>query len=107
MPADKQLTSAEIDALCDSFEQLCKSALGKEGAFPRIEDYLDNLAGDDRETVLRELLIIDHHYRSRTAEVPSSTEYHHRFAEHSQIVNEVLSSGIGHGRDTKVHTAVE
>ena len=102
MPADNQLTSAEIDALCDSFEQLCKSVQGEVEEFPRIEDYLENLSQEDREEVLRELLIIEHHYRTRSGMPLGDDQYHQRFAEHSHVVDEVLNAGIGHRNDTQL-----
>ena len=104
MSADKQLTSAEIDALCDSFEQDCKSAGGAHDEFPSLEDYLNGLEGDDRQEVLRELLIIEHHYRIRDGIELDEDTYHRRFPGFEYIVDEVLSAGLGHSSDTELHS---
>ena len=52
-----------IDALCDRFEAAWKTAAAGEG--PRIEDYLDAVPEGERAALLRELVLLDVHYRAR------------------------------------------
>lgn len=92
----RQLTSAEIDELCDQFEAQCKS-----GYAPAVEKFIGDLEESDRGLLLRELLFIDHQYRCRQGDPPSGEEYRRRFPEHADLIDEVLSAGLGHGADTR------
>ena len=75
-PADNQLTSAQIDELCDRFESACRA-----GQSPQVEDFVATLGETDRQVLARELLHIEHAYRCRTGDPPSETEYHRRFPD--------------------------
>jgi hypothetical protein len=66
-----------IDAVCDRFEAAWKAAAA--GAGPRIEDYLDPFPEGDRAALLRELVLLDVHYRARQGERPPPEEYRARF----------------------------
>src|SRR5262249_29159642 len=66
MPGDDFLApeqARQLDQLCDQFE-----TAWKHGHRPAIEPFLGDARGDDRMTLLRELLLVDLSYRSRNRE---------------------------------------
>ena len=65
-----------IDQICDGFENAWNSARR-----PRIEAFLDATEGPGRQLLLRELVLLDLHYRRRQGESPRITDYQHRFPE--------------------------
>jgi WD40 repeat protein/tetratricopeptide (TPR) repeat protein len=66
-----------IDAVCDRFKAVWKAAAA--GNSPRIEDYLDAVPEGERAALLRELVLLDVHYRARRGERPRPEEYGARF----------------------------
>jgi WD40 repeat protein/serine/threonine protein kinase len=76
-------TADAIDAACDRFEASWQAAL-TGGPRPRIEDYLREVADADRLALLRELVLLDVHYRSQAGEQPCPEDYRERFAQLSQ-----------------------
>ena len=70
-----------VDEVCDRFE-----AAWVAGAHPRIEDYLPETAGPERESYLRELLVLEVAYRRRDGEHPIHGEYASRFPEHRTAI---------------------
>jgi serine/threonine protein kinase len=77
---DAPSTEGLIDALCDRFESAWKT-----GA-PRIEDFLDGVADDDRETALIEMLRVELELRRKNDGAPTLGEYRQRFPEYSAAV---------------------
>jgi WD40 repeat protein/tRNA A-37 threonylcarbamoyl transferase component Bud32 len=78
-PGHEGLTDSQlwrVDQICDGFETAWKSARR-----PQIEAFLDASRGPDRELLLRELVLLDVHYRRRQGESPGITDYQHRFPE--------------------------
>jgi hypothetical protein len=69
-----------IDPVCDRFEAAWKAA-GVGGPRPRVEDYVEASAGSESETLLRELVLLDIHYRRRAGECPTADDYGARFPE--------------------------
>ncbi len=65
-----------IDQICDGFETAWRSA-----RCPRIEAFVDTTTGPGRQLLLRELVLLDVHYRRRQGEAPEITHYQHRFPE--------------------------
>jgi serine/threonine protein kinase len=74
------LTSDRIDAACESFESAWKDALAG-GTRPHIEDHLANVPETHRAELLRELVLLDLHYRGRAGEQPGPENYRGRFPE--------------------------
>ena len=74
-----------IEKVCLRFE-----AAWKQGDKPRIEDYLGAAQGSERSELLRELLLLDLDYRSRSDEQPTADEYQARFPQDSQLVSDVF-----------------
>jgi serine/threonine-protein kinase len=70
-----------VDEVCDRFETAWLA-----GARPRIEDYVPTAAAPERESYLRELLILELAYRRRDGEEPNFAEYSARFPEHRAAV---------------------
>lgn len=99
VPTQPQLSTKEIDSLCDRFETAWRT-----GAPPRIEDFLVNLGEGDHELLLRELLFIDHEYRCRAGNPPEEDEYRTRFPEYRTLVDAVLASGVGHQANSQFAT---
>jgi serine/threonine protein kinase/predicted ATPase len=65
------LTVAErLDSVCDRFEADCG-----RGLRPRIVDYLEGVDEPARSALVRELIVLDLHYRHCRAEVPQVTDY--------------------------------
>ena len=70
-----------VERACDEFEDALRADLR-----PLIEDLLGRAAELDRPALLRELLILELHYRGRTGDAPNSDEYHQRFPEYPELV---------------------
>jgi hypothetical protein len=66
-----------VDAVCDRFEAAWKAAA--TGPAPRIEDYLTQLPEADRPALLRELVLLEIHYRGRRGEQLRAEDYLGRF----------------------------
>jgi len=80
-----------IEGVCLEFE-----AAWKKGRQPRIEDYVGESQGAVRRELLRELLLLDLDYRSRSDDLPREGEYQARFPQDIQLVSDVfreLSTG--------------
>src|SRR5262245_16004095 len=66
-----------IDKACVAFE-----AAWAGGGRPRLEDFLAPDAGAEvRTALLRELVLLDVHYRARAGESPSPADYQERFTD--------------------------
>jgi WD40 repeat protein/tRNA A-37 threonylcarbamoyl transferase component Bud32 len=65
-----------VDEVCDRFE-----IAWREGRQPRIEDYLGDATEPERSALLRELLLLDIHYRRQRGETPQVEDYGPRFPE--------------------------
>jgi serine/threonine protein kinase len=63
-----------VDQACLRFE-----AAWREGGRPRIEDYLDDATGTEREALLRELIRLEAELRGRVGEQPTTEDYRARF----------------------------
>ena len=59
-----------VDRLCDAFE-----AAGRQGPRPRIEDYLGDASGEERDALLRWLIPLDVRYRRQHEETPDLRYY--------------------------------
>ena len=62
----------KIDQVCDRFESAWRS-----GEHPRIEDYLGQVAEDQRGDLVKYLLPIELEYRAKGGEHPDPHEYTH------------------------------
>jgi WD40 repeat protein/tetratricopeptide (TPR) repeat protein/tRNA A-37 threonylcarbamoyl transferase component Bud32 len=71
-------TSDAIDAACEAFEALWQAALAG-GPRPRIEDHLGELPGGERLLLVRELILLELHYRDRIGEQARPEDYSGRF----------------------------
>jgi eukaryotic-like serine/threonine-protein kinase len=80
-----------VDEACDRFE-----AAWLAGARPRIEDYLPETAGPERESYLRELLTLELAYRRRDKERPNYGEYASRFSEHRTVIAALFGMPTDH-----------
>jgi eukaryotic-like serine/threonine-protein kinase len=67
-----------IDAVCQAFEAAWKSTLDSDDR-PRIEEYLDVVGEPERAALVRELLLVEVHYRRRWGDVPCAVDYTSRF----------------------------
>src|SRR5262249_23375267 len=72
-----------IDAVCLAFEAACKN-VGDKDDRPRIEEYLDVVAEPERAALVRELLLVELHYRRRWGDVPRAEDYTGRFPDLSR-----------------------
>jgi serine/threonine-protein kinase len=76
-----------VDQACDAFE-----AAWLAGARPKIDDYLPETAGLERESYLRELLVLELAYRRRDGEHPNYAEYAARFPQHHAAIAAVFGA---------------
>jgi serine/threonine protein kinase/tetratricopeptide (TPR) repeat protein len=67
-----------IDQVCCPFEAACKAAVAG-GPWPQIEDVLAVTAASEREAVLRELILLEVHYRRQAGQNPACADYQDRF----------------------------
>jgi hypothetical protein len=67
-----------VDAVCDRFEAAWKTA-GAAGPRPRIEDYLGAAPEPEHSALVRELILLEVHYRRRAGEGLRPEDYHGRF----------------------------
>jgi WD40 repeat protein/tRNA A-37 threonylcarbamoyl transferase component Bud32 len=65
-----------VDQACNRFEATCKA-----GGRPRIEDFLADEPGPGRSALLRELVLLEAHYRRARGEDCTPREYQARFPE--------------------------
>jgi serine/threonine-protein kinase len=80
------LSDAErVDQVCDRFE-----AAWRAGDWPCIEGYLEAVTDSARIVLLRELLELEVELRLQAGERPTASEYRLRFAEHGELVDEIL-----------------
>src|SRR5690348_12961630 len=90
-PCDDRLPLATwqwIDEICLRFEGLLQA-----GGTPRIEDELADWQGHERHVLLRELLLLEVDYRSRSHKSVTDAEYLERFPDAAEIVQSVLAQG--------------
>ena len=81
---DQQL--AEIDALCDRFDQKLV-----KGDAPRIENFLAEIPETAREGLLAELLAMEVEYRTKKGDEPQPDEYIRRFPEQTGVIAGVFA----------------
>ena len=74
-----------IDLICLEFEAALKTGKG-----PRIEDYLGDKQGAERDELLRQLLLLDLDYRRLKADQPNLREYQTRFPDDGKLVAEMF-----------------
>src|SRR4051812_16604569 len=77
-----------VDAACLRFE-----ALWKAGQCPALAEFLAGVAGAERRLLLRELLLLDVHYRRRLGVTPSAEDYLAQLPDDSPLLREFFSSG--------------
>ena len=77
----------EVDRVSTLFEAACK-----EGGQPRIEDYLGNAAEPKRSVLLRELVLLDAHYRRGQDHQPDTRHYTARFPEDVSLIQTVFAA---------------
>jgi WD40 repeat protein/tRNA A-37 threonylcarbamoyl transferase component Bud32/tetratricopeptide (TPR) repeat protein len=71
LPVSVQL---RVEEGCTRFEKAWQAA-GPTGAPPLVVEYLGATTGDERAALLRELLLLDVHYRQRRGENPGVEDY--------------------------------
>lgn len=78
-PAEAAISN-EIDAVCDRFERAWR-----DGARPRIEDYLGDVSPADRAGLLRELVALDIDYRRQAGEEIDVRQFPERFGLRCEV----------------------
>jgi WD40 repeat protein/tRNA A-37 threonylcarbamoyl transferase component Bud32 len=76
-----------IDAVCRRFEDALKA-----GQWPRLEDFLGQAEGTERLTLLRELLVLELHYRRCRGEQPTTQEYQTRFPDALALIDSLMAA---------------
>jgi serine/threonine protein kinase len=75
-----------VDTACLRFE-----AAWKEGKRPRLEDFLGDVAGRERDVLLRELLALELTYQGLQGKLPTLEEYGQRFPNDAVLVEAVFT----------------
>jgi serine/threonine protein kinase/tetratricopeptide (TPR) repeat protein len=94
---EADLSQAErIDKVASAFE-----AAWKAGQNPRLEDWLLNIGAADRPALVKELLLLEVHYRRQGGEAVAAAEYQQRFSELDESwLNAILTASP----ETAVHS---
>jgi hypothetical protein len=75
-----------VDEVCARFEDVWRA-----GRRPRLETFLGQLCGLEREELLRELLRLERYYRESRGEALAGDDYEARFPEHTDLIRAVLA----------------
>ena len=78
LPVPRRL---HLDKVCDRFEAACRAA-----RMPRIEDYLCHATDAERGTLLRDLLVLDLHWRRSHGQRPEPQDYIRQFPDSVALV---------------------
>jgi superkiller protein 3 len=81
-----EATLKRIDEVCDRFEKAWQA-----GQRPRLEAFLDAVEEAEQTALLRELLLLDLHYRAEAGEQPDAKDYH-RLRGYEELVEELFSA---------------
>lgn len=79
------LTARRVDEICDRFERAWRG-----GHSPRIETHLQGTEGAVRDSLLRELLLLEIDLRLESAERPPKEEYLERFPSEAGLIEEIF-----------------
>src|SRR5262245_15809871 len=88
----------QVDEACDRFE-----AAWKAGQRPQLEGYLSDTPltpllsgerGEERSALLRELIVVEVHYRRGNGETPVPAEYQRRFPDHAETIDAVFHEEV-------------
>lgn len=80
----------QIDIVCDAFEQAWQ-----RGEEPQFATYLEGFDPAARDSLLSELLLVDHEFRTKRGEAASRDEYLRRYPEYSALIQQVDFSTVG------------
>lgn len=75
------------EQICDEFEQALLA-----GGQPAIESYLGKAGERERPALLRELLVIEWHYRQRGEQTPDIEKYRQRFPLQIPLIDELFQN---------------
>jgi serine/threonine-protein kinase len=90
-----------VQEVCQRFE-----SGWREGGRPRLEEFLDSVAGPERQALLRELLRVEVEYRWRAGEAVSEGEYRERFPDQEDLFQRLFqTAAAGNGPPTTADTA--
>jgi serine/threonine-protein kinase len=89
LPSSDLAADLRIDAVCVRFERAWQS-----GSRPRLEDFLEQVAADERHALLLHLLPLEVEYRVRRGEKPTRTEYRGRYPHAAKLVEELIPATI-------------
>lgn len=85
LPSDLML---KINQLCDQFESELR-----QGTLPAINDYLDDIAVEYREVILKELIPLEVEHRSQRGKQPESSDYLNQFPALDEVwLSEVIEN---------------
>ncbi len=76
MNSDELLLAQMVDEVCTRFDDAWQA-----GDRPRIGDFVAGLGDVEKRDVLRELILLDVHYRRQEGQLPICSDYTHLFAE--------------------------
>jgi WD40 repeat protein len=92
-----------VDRVCTQFEVAWKG-----GSRPRVEDALADSTEPERSALLRELLLVEVHYRCNRGEQPTAAEYEDRFPADTSLIRAAfaeMSAAPERGRPDETPTA--
>src|SRR5689334_15108263 len=85
--SDSLVVSAQLrmEDVCARFEAAWQAA-GSAGPPPHLEEHVIPTAGSERQALLRELLLLDLHYRRQRGETPTAEDYQARFPGDDDLI---------------------
>src|SRR5271157_1524937 len=81
-----------VEAICTRFEVAWKAA-APDGVPPRLEGYLGDATGPERQALLAALLRLDLHYRRGRGENVAAADYEARFPDDGPLIRQILAEG--------------
>jgi WD40 repeat protein/tRNA A-37 threonylcarbamoyl transferase component Bud32 len=84
---DSPTLQERTDRACDSFKSRLRS-----GERPRLEEFLGTVTGEEKRSLLRELLRVEVEYRRQRGESPRPEDYTGRFPDDRAVIERVLAA---------------
>lgn len=79
----------EAERICAEFEQAWRS-----GTRPRMEDWLDRAASEEKRLLLKDLLEIELHARQQQGDLPVIEDYAQRFPEDQELIAAIFAKHV-------------
>src|SRR5438128_1269599 len=99
MPHSELFPSSSGDKHLEEQCRLFVGALAAGAAPPRLEDYLQGRGAARQDALFEKLLALELHGRIECGELPSVADYHERFPEQRELVEQLLGQASRASRE--------